>query len=72
MAAAYDCFLALGQNTIFKMLTEMQKFTSSVVYGQVCPPKLWWSNDLCKVSVDGETLELDTFRLGIQQMLNDT
>jgi hypothetical protein len=53
------------------MLTETQGFVSSIVYNQVRPPKLWWSRDMCKVSVDGETLELDTFRSGIQRMIED-
>lgn len=51
------------------MLTQTQKFASSVVLSQVCPPKLMWSKEFDKVSVGGETLELDTFRSGIQNML---
>ena len=51
------------------MLTETQKFVSCLVYSQVRPPRLWWSRDLRKVSIDGETLELDAFRLGIREMI---
>jgi hypothetical protein len=51
------------------MLTETQKFVSCLVYSQVRPPRLWWSRDLSKVSIDGETLELDAFRLGIREMI---
>jgi hypothetical protein len=50
------------------MLTGTQKVVSSIVYSQVRPPRLWWSVDFRKVTVDGETLELDTFRSGIQRM----
>jgi hypothetical protein len=53
------------------MLAGMQKVVSSMVYSQVCPPKLWWSDDLRKVTVDGKTLELDAFRSGIKTMLQD-
>lgn len=53
------------------MLTGMQKFVSTIVYNQVRPPQLWWSDNFRKVSIDGETLELDAFRLGIQQMVQD-
>jgi len=65
---AHEQILALGQNTVFNMLTEMQKFASSIAYRQVRPPRLWWSDDFHKVGIDGETLELDAFRSGIQQM----
>jgi hypothetical protein len=59
----------LGQNTVFNMLTDMQKVVSSIAYKQVLPPRLFWSEDYRQVSVDGETLKLDRFRLGIQQMI---
>lgn len=66
---AYDQILELGQNTVFNMLTEMQAFVSSVAFKQVLPPKLFWSEDCREVSADGETLKLDSFRSGIQQMI---
>ena len=49
----------------------MQQFASAVVFGQVRPPKLFWSSDFSKVSIDGETLELAVFRSGIQRMLEE-
>ena len=51
------------------MLTEMQQFTSSLVYNQVRPPKVVWSEDVQRVSVDGETLRVDKLRSGIQLAL---
>jgi hypothetical protein len=53
---------------VFNMLTRIQKVMLSIVYSQVCPLRLWWSVNFRKVIVDGETLELDTFRSRIQQM----
>jgi hypothetical protein len=52
------------------MLYETQQFVSSIVYRQVRPPRLWWSDDLTEVTVDGETLNLETFRSGIRLMLD--
>ena len=70
--AVHDQVLALGQHTVYNMLTEMQKFTSSIAFNQVLPLRLWWSDNYKKVSIDGETMILDTFRLGIQQLLQTT
>jgi hypothetical protein len=68
---AHEQILALGQNTVFNMLTDMQKFVSTIVFNQVCPPRLWWSDDFSKLGIDGKTLRLVNFRLGIRQMFQD-
>jgi hypothetical protein len=66
--AAHTKILALNQNTPYNMLTETQAFSSSIVYNQVLPPKLWWSDDCSKVSIDGETIELEVFQSRIRKM----
>src|SRR5262245_20755295 len=63
--------LALGQNTVFNMLTETQQYVSSIVYGQLRPPRIWWSEDYESLTIDGETLHLNLFRPGLDQMFQD-
>jgi len=51
------------------MLTNTQSIVSTIVFNQVCPPRLWWSEDITQVCIDGETLALDAFRSGIKRLL---
>jgi len=68
----YNQIFVLGKITVYNMLTEIQKLISSIAYKEVCPLRLWWSDNLCKVNVNGDTLKLNSFRLEIQQMLQAT
>jgi hypothetical protein len=53
------------------MVFETQQFVSSLVYNQIRPPKVFWSDDYTKLTIDGETLVMDHFRSGIKEMLAD-
>jgi hypothetical protein len=50
----------------------MQQFTSSLSFNHVRTPKLFWSDDLDRVTISGETLVLSQFRSGILRLLEDT
>jgi hypothetical protein len=69
--AAHKQSLALGTNTMFNLLYEMQQYVSSIVFNEPRPPNVWWSEDLKAVTVAGETLDFDIFRNGIQQMIEE-
>jgi hypothetical protein len=70
--AVHNSALALGQNTPFNALYELQQFASSLAFNQIRPPRLWWSESFDEVSVDGATLNLAKFRAGIDLLIKTT
>lgn len=64
--------LALGQNTTFNTLYELQQCVASVVLNQPHPPNVAWNAGFSKVSCADAVLDMTDFRPGIQSMLKDT
>jgi hypothetical protein len=60
--------LALGQNTVFNMLTETQQYVSSLVFNEVLPPLAFWSEDYTRLTIKGETLGMEQFRSTVQEL----
>jgi hypothetical protein len=51
------------------MLFEMQQYISSLVFNQVRPANVWWSEDYQTLACYGQGLELDRFRTGIKAVI---
>jgi len=77
----YDCraleivyadLLQLSQYSTFALITEFQQVASAIVFNTPRPPRVVWSPDRKKFSVDGEVVIMDQQRTGLRQLYNDT
>ena len=53
------------------MLYDMQKFASSIAYSQVKEPNVYVSPDFGSITIGLHTMELESLRNGIKELLND-
>ena len=61
--------LQLGLNSPFNMVHKQQQYTSSIVYNEVWPPRIFWDAVISKVSMKGKALDLGVFWEGLQKII---
>lgn len=51
------------------MIHEYQQYTSSIVFKEVRPPRVFWDTAIQRVSIEGETLDTAIFREGLDKII---
>jgi hypothetical protein len=57
---------------VYNVIYEAQQFVSSLCFSQTRSPRLIWSENMDRVTIDGEILVLSKLRSGIQDLLYET
>ena len=65
-------YLKLGLPSPFNTVTEMQGLASSIALQTVHPPRVAWNPTFTKLTIDGQILELDKLRSGLQTVYKCT
>ena len=67
----HDEILALGQNTAFNMIYETQQRVSAFAFNEIRTPLIHWSAERTRITIEGQTLDLDAWRAGLKLMEAD-
>lgn len=68
----YRSVLSLSANNIFSMLCDQQSYASSLVFRTPQHCRLLWDDLFQRVSIDGETVDIDELRRALQVLEQET